>query len=436
MIRAVSHGRTQVTVTALDPGMLMARQRFSVTVPNRGPVVESPIPDREVVLGTVTKVDLKAHFTDPDGDRLRFEASSSDSTIVMATTKASTLTVEAMNMGVATVEVTATDVEGVSASQDFVVTVLWSDRGFLKVLYRETGGDNWNNRTNWLTDRPIDEWFGVREVGEGERVINLGLAGNNLTGRIPPDIGNLAQAEILHLSWNSLTGPVPPTFANATRLRDLRLNDNRLEGPVPAELAGLENLEILLLFHNALTGEIPSRLGELDRLHWLQFERQRLFRAGSGGVRKSHESRPPGHVAESGHVGPASRQQAGPEPPQDADGLGHGSVHPQGLCLPPVAVANTQPENPDVRRRSSGLPDPGDSVAGKPGRAGREREGPPPGLSDRDQGQHGRHPGRYSPVLREGRRGSHGEDGGREGTDPDRGERGGSGQVAQRGDRR
>ena len=35
------------------------------------------------------------------------------------------------------------------------------DRAVLVELYNSTGGENWNESANWLSDRPIREWNGV-----------------------------------------------------------------------------------------------------------------------------------------------------------------------------------------------------------------------------------------------------------------------------------
>ena len=65
-----------------------------------------------------------------------------------------------------------------------------TDRAVLEALYQATGGPNWTDRTNWLTDAPLSEWFGVRT--ENGRVIVLDLYGNGLSGPIPTELGNLA----------------------------------------------------------------------------------------------------------------------------------------------------------------------------------------------------------------------------------------------------
>ena len=47
-----------------------------------------------------------------------------------------------------------------------------TDREALIALYNATGGPNWSNNTNWLSDAPLDQWHGVTTDGTG-RVARL-----------------------------------------------------------------------------------------------------------------------------------------------------------------------------------------------------------------------------------------------------------------------
>ncbi len=78
----------------------------------------------------------------------------------------------------------------------------------LVTFYHATGGDNWTNNDNWLSDAPIGTWYGVTTDGIG-RVVELGLAYNNLLGTIPPELSNLTALTNLYLSWNQLSGEIP-----------------------------------------------------------------------------------------------------------------------------------------------------------------------------------------------------------------------------------
>ena len=65
-----------------------------------------------------------------------------------------------------------------------------SDCAALEALYDATGGPDWTDSTNWKTSAPIGEWFGVTTDATG-RVTWLNLRGNDLTGSIPAELGNL-----------------------------------------------------------------------------------------------------------------------------------------------------------------------------------------------------------------------------------------------------
>lgn len=147
------------------------------------------------------------------------------------------------------------------------------DRAALVALYRAAGGDDWIDRTNWLSDEPLGTWYGVET--EGGRVVYLDLCGpggNNLRGSIPSALGNLTALEELRLSNNFLTGPIPSALGRLRRLDVLRLSNNALSGPVPSELGDLENLEELRLHQNRLTGDLPSNLRHLPNLERLRIE--------------------------------------------------------------------------------------------------------------------------------------------------------------------
>lgn len=53
-------------------------------------------------------------------------------------------------------------------------------RDKLVALYKATGGDNWSNNTNWCSDLPIEQWYGV-SLGP-EDCYNISLEDNNLSG--------------------------------------------------------------------------------------------------------------------------------------------------------------------------------------------------------------------------------------------------------------
>ena len=207
-------------------------------------------------------------------------------------------------------------------------------RAVLMEFYEATGGANWTDDTNWNTDAPLDQWYGVTTDAAGS-VVELRLSNNRLSGTIPSSLGSLANLDELHLAGNQLSGSIPAAlcrfadsinpqqggvilpcagsgeeravlaefyeaagganWANnanwntdapldqwhgvgtntAGRVVELRLDNNRLSGTIPSSLGGLPNLRWLFLAYNQLSGTIPSSLGGLN-LVILDLSRNRL----------------------------------------------------------------------------------------------------------------------------------------------------------------
>ena len=127
-VQGVSEGTATVTVTATDLGGLQAQQSFGVTVrrpppPNQRPVVSSVIPAQTVTENASVSVDLDGHFRDPEGGALDYGATSSNEGVATADISGSDVVVGGVSEGTATVTVTATDLGGLQAQQQFGVTV-------------------------------------------------------------------------------------------------------------------------------------------------------------------------------------------------------------------------------------------------------------------------------------------------------------------------
>ena len=87
-------------------------------------------------------------------------------------------------------------------------------------LYHAMNGANWSkNNTNWLSDKPLGEWYGVA-TNEAGRVDSLSLYYyNQLSGSIPPELGNLSKLYWLNLGNNQLSGSIPPELGNLANLK-------------------------------------------------------------------------------------------------------------------------------------------------------------------------------------------------------------------------
>ena len=98
------------------------------------------------------------------------------------------------------------------------------DRATLVAFYNATGGPTWWNNENWLSNAPIHDWYGVNTNAEG-RVTELDFSGssqfsggNNLSGHLPAELGNLADLQGLYLEDNALGGGIPVELGNLSNL--------------------------------------------------------------------------------------------------------------------------------------------------------------------------------------------------------------------------
>ncbi len=90
---------------------------------NRPPAATGTIPAQTVQVGNDVTVDLSGYFNDPDGDALTYSAHSSDGGVATVSVSGSNAVVTGARKGDATITVTATDPDGLSAQQSFPVLV-------------------------------------------------------------------------------------------------------------------------------------------------------------------------------------------------------------------------------------------------------------------------------------------------------------------------
>ena len=194
-----------------------------------------------------------------------------------------------------------------------------ADRAALQALYRSTAGRGWTESTNWLTEAPLGDWYGVDTNAEG-RIDGLELgsswSGNGLRGAIPPELAGLTELRSLQLGGNELSGRIPPELGRLTKLETLDLSGSlevslsrsfaeglrqgltrelgeedalaeafaaafastadSLAGPIPPELGNLTNLRSLNLRNNRLSGPIPRELAQLTNLERLDLAGNKL----------------------------------------------------------------------------------------------------------------------------------------------------------------
>ena len=150
-----------------------------------------------------------------------------------------------------------------------------TDRSALVSLYKALNGSKWSRNDNWMSERPLREWYGVTSDADG-RILELFLSNNRLDGNIPSEIGGLVKLEILSLGGNELTGSIPPEVGELTNLKRLAFPDNQLTGSIPEQLGQLTRLMSMNFWRNQLSGTIPSALGNLSNLDYLNLSDNEL----------------------------------------------------------------------------------------------------------------------------------------------------------------
>ncbi len=163
----------------------------------------------------------------------------------------------------------------VTKSVPVFVGEISSEREILIDFYNATDGPNWRKNTHWLTDQPLEQWYGV-DVDSTGRVEEIWLIQNDLNGHIPASLASLSHLKFLNLADNKLSGEIPAALASLSHLEFMRLAQNELSGGIPTGFGNLTLLKTFDLSVNELSGGIPSSLGELSELSAIDLQINKL----------------------------------------------------------------------------------------------------------------------------------------------------------------
>ena len=144
---------------------------FEVLVPSRPPEIGLRIPPARLIPDGVARRDVSEYFTEPDGQELTCSAMSSDDAIVSPSISNVTLSLAGGTAGVATITVTATDPGGLSASQEFMATVVEPVRLLRDDFESNESLDDWlfsgARRQVANPGRTTVYWCGTARTGSG-----------------------------------------------------------------------------------------------------------------------------------------------------------------------------------------------------------------------------------------------------------------------------
>nr|XP_027088440.1 probable LRR receptor-like serine/threonine-protein kinase At3g47570 [Coffea arabica] len=129
---------------------------------------------------------------------------------------------------------------------------------------------------NWSVSSSVCDWIGVTCGSRHQRVTALNISKMNLTGTLPPQLGNLSFLLSLDMSRNNFHGEIPREIAHLRRLKVLDLGINDLNGELPPWIGSFSQLHHLHLDENSFTGLIPSSVSNMSKLATLYLDENSL----------------------------------------------------------------------------------------------------------------------------------------------------------------
>ena len=138
---------------------------------------------------------------------------------------------------------------------DDPVSVADLEKQILVAFYNAAGGASWTNK--WDLDADPTTWHGlyfIKDADDIDRVLDIHLWGNNLTGTLIGEISQLEYCREIHLGQNSLTGSLPASLAGMPNLEMLAVPDNSMSGDIPADYVNCTILKFWIN-NNNFTGD-------------------------------------------------------------------------------------------------------------------------------------------------------------------------------------
>ena len=141
--------------------------------------------------------------------------------------------------------------------------LLWgccrSERSILESFYKALDGDKWEHKENWLSDKPLNEWYGITTDEEG-KVVKIQLS-DTMMGKVPANLKYLKKLQSLHL--NCIAGGIRLEANNYPSLKELGLHGyiNQLTVENCSEL---EKLSLTSRYFDAFHVDSCPKLSSLE----------------------------------------------------------------------------------------------------------------------------------------------------------------------------
>ncbi|XP_021800142.1 probable LRR receptor-like serine/threonine-protein kinase At3g47570, partial [Prunus avium] len=175
-------------------------------------------------------------------------------------------------------------------------TNITTDQSALLALKAHVTSDPHNILVNWSTTTSVCNWAGVVCGARHLRVASLNLSSMDLTGTIPPYLGNLSflveldlrnnsfhdtlphelsylrRLKFISFKFNNFMGYIPSWFGSFPKLQSINLRGNQFSGSIPTTIFNLSTLQVLDLRVNILSGAIPREIGNLTMLKTINLD--------------------------------------------------------------------------------------------------------------------------------------------------------------------
>ena len=164
----------------------------------------------------------------------------------------------------------------------------------LVAVYNAAKGETWT-KGNWDLSKPMTEWTGVtltdgrvtalkltttvaipsewtlpEDIADLTALTDLRINKQKLSGGFPAVLCRMPWLKVLYLQGNNFTGALPAELGQMTELTDLYVDQNAsMSGSIPHEIGNLKKLQRINISQSGIGGEIPAELGQCEEL--LQF---------------------------------------------------------------------------------------------------------------------------------------------------------------------